>query len=465
MAKVALLIGVGQYRQPSEFKNLAATGADVAAMRQVLVQLEIGGFAEADVTTLLNPEPQQMREALDRLFADRRPDDLLVVYFSGHGVVDDRGKFHLTSACTEKGLLNSTAIPATYLHELMESSRSKRQVLILDCCFSGAFAKGMAAKGDAVNLQVQLGGRGRAVLTSSSATEYSFEHKESALSVYTQYVVEGLRSPRQKAQKLWDWRREAPIRPIVFRDPGSLDGQVVHLHLEHRIVQRLLGRFLSQGFLHNELTRACVCRTDDPIPRVLILGRLSLYGNRAARLHDEIISVAADWIDPEARGRGRLRPLGETEKKDVMQILEDSLTHPRLRDVPPAIVDRLKAHTARDVEDLLTHLKRRATELTDRAKRKLEQRGEREAAEMKTLLEEQRDRILKQVKQYETQQLSLFNADEMRQINADRQHWEKRVGELETEILGEPERIQQTYHVKAERIEPVGIIYLYPVSN
>jgi len=194
MAKVALLIGVGQYRQPSEFKNLAATEADVAAMRQVLVQPEIGGFAEADVTTLLNPEPQQMREALDRLFANRRPDDLLVVYFSGHGVVDDRGKFHLTSACTEKGLLNSTAIPATYLHELMESSRSKRQVLILDCCFSGAFAKGMAAKGDAVNLQVQLGGRGRAVLTSSSATEYSFEHKESTLSVYTQYVVEGLRT-------------------------------------------------------------------------------------------------------------------------------------------------------------------------------------------------------------------------------------------------------------------------------
>ncbi|MBD2073032.1 DEAD/DEAH box helicase [Phormidium sp. FACHB-592] len=278
-------------------------------------------------------------------------------------------------------------------------------------------------------------------------------------------TLDTLRSPRQKSQKLWDWRKEAPIRPVVFRDPGSLDGKVVHLHLEHRIVQRLLGRFLSQGFLHDELTRACVCRTDDPIPRVIILGRLSLYGDRAARLHDEIISVAADWIDPEARGRGRLRPLSEGEKKDVLQILEDSLAHPRLREVPPALVEKLKVHTARDVEDLLAHLERRATELTDRAKRKLEQRGEKEAAEMKTLLEEQRDRILKQVKQYETQQLSLFNADEMRQINADHQHWGKRLGELGTEILREPERIQQTYQVKAERIEPVGIVYLWPVSN
>ncbi|GAB4148740.1 MAG: DISARM system SNF2-like helicase DrmD [Cyanobacteria bacterium J069] len=278
-------------------------------------------------------------------------------------------------------------------------------------------------------------------------------------------TLDTLRAPRQKTQKLWDWRKEAPIRPVVFRDPGSLDGQVVHLHLEHRIVQRLLGRFLSQGFLYDELTRACVCRTDNPIPRVLILGRLSLYGDRASRLHDEIVTVAADWIDPEARGRGRLRPLTEGEKKDVMQILEDSLAHPRLREVPPALVDMLKVHTPRDVDDLRPHLERRAAELTERAKRKLEQRGEKEAAEMKTLLEEQRDRILKQVQQYDTRQLSLFNSEELRQIERDRRHWQVRVAELEQEVLQEPERIRQTYRVKAERIEPVGIVYLWPVSS
>ena len=278
-------------------------------------------------------------------------------------------------------------------------------------------------------------------------------------------TMDTLRAPRQRTQKLWDWRKEAPIRPVVFRDPGSLDGQVVHLHLEHRIVQRLLGRFLSQGFLHDELTRACVCRTDDPIPRVIILGRLSLYGDRATRLHDEIVAVAAEWIDPESRGRSKLRPLSEGEKKDVLQILEDSLAHPRLREVPPALAERLKAHTVRDVDDLLPHLERRATELTERAKRKLEQRGEKEAAEMKTLLEEQRDRILKQVQQYEVQQLSLFNADEMRQIDSDRRHWQVRVAELETEVLSEPERIQQTYQIKAERIEPVGMVYLWPISS
>jgi hypothetical protein len=39
------------------------------------------------------------------------------------------------------------------------------------------------------------------------------------------------------------------------------------------------------------------------------------------------------------------------------------------------------------------------------------------------------------------------------------------VEQLAEEIVTEPERIQQTYQVKAERIEPVGIVYLWPVSS
>ncbi len=100
-------------------------------------------------------------------------------------------------------------------------------------------------------------------------------------------------------------------------------------------------------------------------------------------------------LDPEARGRGKVRPVSEGEKRDVLQILEDSLASPRLRDVTPAVMEKLKDHAARDVEDLLPHLEKRAEDLTAWANRKLTQRGEAEASEMKTLLEEQRERILK----------------------------------------------------------------------
>jgi hypothetical protein len=107
--------------------------------------------------------------------------------------------------------------------------------------------------------------------------------------------------------------------------------------LEHRVVQRLLARFLSQGFLHDELTRACVCLTDDPIPKVIALGRLSLYGERASRLHDEVIAVAAEWLDPLNRGRKKLQPLGEGDKEDVLQMLETSLASPRFSNVTETV--------------------------------------------------------------------------------------------------------------------------------
>jgi len=277
-------------------------------------------------------------------------------------------------------------------------------------------------------------------------------------------TLDTLRTPRQRGQKLWDWRKEAPIRPIIFQDPGSLDGKVVHLHLQHRLVQRLFSRFLAQGFLYHELTKACVCLTSDPIPKVVVLGRLSLYGNRATRLHDEIIAVAAEWIEPAARGRGKLRPLSEGEKKDVLEELENCLASPGLREVSPSIVERFQEYAATDVRELTSHLERRAQSLRDRALRKLQERGQKEGAEMKKLLEEQRDRILKHKSDLKIQQLSLF-AEEMRQLEADRRHWEIRLQELEKEIETEPQRIEEVYQVKAQRVEPVGLVYLWPISN
>ena len=277
-------------------------------------------------------------------------------------------------------------------------------------------------------------------------------------------TLDSLRPPRKPNQKLWDWRKETEVRPVVFKDPGTLDGTVVHLHLEHRLVQRLLGRFLSQGFVHHELSRACVCLSDDPVPKVIILGRLSLYGARATRLHDEIVTIAAEWNHPDARGKGKLRPLGEEDRKDALAELEQSLATPRLREVPSSLLTQLQAYAARDVEDLVGHLEKRATVLTDRAMKELTKRGQKEAAEMRALLTEQRDRILAEQKK-DNRQLSLFNADELRQLNADRRHWEFRLAQLEMEIDREPVRIEGTYQVKATRVEPVGLIYLFPVSN
>jgi hypothetical protein len=193
MAKVALLIGVSEYQ--TGLNPLPGAVQDVEAMQRVLRHPKMGGFDE--VRTLPNPDPLVMQEAIEVLFSGRTKIDLLLMFFSGHGEKDDSGKLYFATRLTRKNsvgeLVKATAVPAGFVQEVMSNSRCKRQVIILDCCFSGAFAEGMTAKDDGtVDIRTQLGGEGRAVLTSSTSTQYSFEQQGEALSVYTRYVVEGI---------------------------------------------------------------------------------------------------------------------------------------------------------------------------------------------------------------------------------------------------------------------------------
>ncbi|GAX38212.1 caspase, EACC1-associated type [Nodularia sp. NIES-3585] len=193
MAKFALLIGVSEY-EPG-LAPLPAAIRDVEAMQRVLQHPEIGHFDE--VKKLVNPQKQAMAEAIEHLFNARQKDDLILLFFSGHGIKDESGKLYFATHNTRKtndgSLFKATTVAARDVHDVMSNSRSKREVVILDCCFSGAFAEGMSAKDNGfVDVKNQLGGEGRAVLTSSTSTQYSFEDIGSDTSTYTRYVVEGL---------------------------------------------------------------------------------------------------------------------------------------------------------------------------------------------------------------------------------------------------------------------------------
>jgi len=55
--------------------------------------------------------------------------------------------------------------------------------------------------------------------------------------------------------------------------------------------------------------------------------------------------------------------------------------------------------------------------------------------------------------------------DERRQLEANRRHWEKRLAIIDRELQREPDRVRELYQVKAKRIEPVGLVYLWPVTG
>ena len=316
----------------------------------------------------------------------------------------------------------------------------------------------------------------------SSSNDRSWEH-----------TLDSLRGVWDRRTPLWQWRQESPVRPVIFSDPGRLNAEAVHLHLEHRLVQRLLSRFLSQGFLHHELSRACVLASRDPLPRVLVLGRLSLFGQGATRLHDELISVIADW-HPGADRTTALQPLIASEREQAWNALRQALKAGATEGISEARRDQLQAQAAADVAALKPALDQAAEQAQAVAAALLKQRGDAEAAALKEVLRAQRSRIHATVKQrnrdlakldrqaaaaeptalipgleeqLEVPALDLqkLTTQERKQLAADQKHWQRRLETIEAELSSEPKRIQDSYRVITHRLEPAGLVYLWPFSG
>ena len=225
------------------------------------------------------------------------------------------------------------------------------------------------------------------------------------------------------------------MRAVAFKPPTLPDGTeapgIVQLHLEHRLVRRLLSRFFSQGFQAG-LQRVCVVAAQGAQPRVLLLGRLALYGPHAARLHEEIIQVTAPWIEA-ARDTAPLRAFGDKGQETTLAQLDTALRDPRRP--PTHATARARAWARKDAEDLAPELTRRAEAAQAEAEGKLAARGREEAASLRDLLVAQRHRILQQEGQAETpQQMDLFAEDERKQLRLDRASRQKRLAEIVTPL-------------------------------
>lgn len=288
------------------------------------------------------------------------------------------------------------------------------------------------------------------------------EHKGRADASWTN-TLDSLRAPRKPDQKVADWRRDAPIRPVVFEDAGRLTEDTVHLHLEQRVVQRLLSRFKSQGFVYHDLSRACLAQTRDSVPRVILLGRLFLYGSGAERLHEVIVPVTARWNDPDKRNKP-LEQYGTDTEAKTLQLLEEALAQTP-RQPNETIQNRLLAAARQDIEELLPQLQKRAEALAETAIASLGRRGEKEAQALHEILVRQEKRVRDELKKHSDQLVLNLDEEEKRQLEADKRSWQVRLKQFARELKEEPARVRAFYQVKTQRIEPVGIVYLWPESN
>jgi len=176
--RVALIFAVDEYDHP-DLQRLSAPLADANALAETLSRPELGGFA---VQVCHNSTSAATAETLEDFLIERTPGDLALLHFSGHGLKDEAGGLYLAARNTVPTRLASTAVDATLINLLMRRSRARSIVLFLDCCYGGAFERGMTARaGGDVAVRDQFsqeplgGGRGRVVITASSAVQYAFE--------------------------------------------------------------------------------------------------------------------------------------------------------------------------------------------------------------------------------------------------------------------------------------------------
>jgi formylglycine-generating enzyme required for sulfatase activity len=197
--RIALLIGVSQYG--AGYEPLPGSLKDVEEMGRVLAHPEMGGFEVQPL--LLNPDRFSMETAIESFFKNSTKNDTLLLYFSGHGAKDQSGKYFYfgtpTTCKDDRGqLVESSALPASRVHHFMsrDKCKSRRVVIVLDCCSSGAFDPEWASKGEGDSFARELQAEGRVVLASCSPIEASYQAKGDAAtapqSLYTQYFLEGI---------------------------------------------------------------------------------------------------------------------------------------------------------------------------------------------------------------------------------------------------------------------------------
>ena len=288
-----------------------------------------------------------------------------------------------------------------------------------------------------------------------------------------QGTLDTLRPPRRKDEPFWDWRRR-PLLPVVFRPLDRLDGSRVHLHLQHPFVQRLLSRFLSQGYGAHDLSRMTAVR--DPYASqvtVLVFGRLSLFGPGAARLHDQIVAVAAPWL--EAGGPEHLRPFEGAAERQALDRFDRIFRELPAEGAPFAGVsdhlrESLQVSASRDFAALWPHVEAEAEALAHEAERKLAERGATESDALRGILRNQKAAIQKALGKLPQLTLAFDmtapqTRDQVRQIEQDRRYLETRLLEMDREIETEPAAIQDLYRVVLIRREPVGMVYLWPETR
>ncbi|MFF3951538.1 caspase family protein [Streptomyces sp. NPDC001902] len=187
----ALLLGTSTFADP-ELPNLAAVRNNIEDLATVLTSRWGTGLAP-EACIRMPDEPDLAVIGSRLLAASAAAEDMLLVYYSGHGLVGPDGQLHLSLPGThsDRALVAWTGLPFALLRGTLATARAANRVLVLDCCFSGRAIDMMADTASLVAGQIEV--TGTCTLTSSPANRSAVAPVGARHTAYTGELLRLLR--------------------------------------------------------------------------------------------------------------------------------------------------------------------------------------------------------------------------------------------------------------------------------
>lgn len=190
--RFAVLIASSRFPNEPALLPLHFPENDADGLKKILRSEKHGYFDNAVV--LKNAVRKKAIREIHKILRDAQKDDLVLIYYSGHGKLNSQGHLYLATKDTENHLLETTSISMVEVKQLMDTSRSNKKVIILDCCYSGAAGNAFTKGGVEDQFQVMFGGSGTYIMTASTSTQIAKEFPEDQYGVFTKHIIEGIRS-------------------------------------------------------------------------------------------------------------------------------------------------------------------------------------------------------------------------------------------------------------------------------
>ena len=256
--KYAVIVGVSRYRDPS-IPQLEFADRDAEAIRDFLLSAAGGHFQRDKIKYLVNEDASSanLRAALYTFLTRPRKEDLVVIYFAGHGSPDpnDRRNLYLLPYDTEIFNMGGSAFPMWEIQDVFARIvKADRIVTFTDACHSGGVSGQSAQPGagrpnsstrdlgirpignNLINQYLtRYAGEGqRAILTASDISETSMEGKVwgGGHGVFTHFLLEGLKGKADRdadgtvtAGELFDYVHDRVVEETnQQQNPTALPG-------------------------------------------------------------------------------------------------------------------------------------------------------------------------------------------------------------------------------------------------